>query len=209
MTLLGHSVYENVPPLRRHHPGACTAWWQQVWCAGGITAAHLSDRVCVTFPLLQGAGQDVEPTQGEIFRSCRLLRKNMEKCYCLLKSYSLTLFGLFPARSMRLAKLHLEHISSTLYLSASVPSRIATRQITRTSSSFHQGSLDYQSPSCQASPFLSPLLLLFSLATLLFQGLACRFAFEQLHLVIGSAAIAPKLLAVDKVSAVTNRFTGF
>lgn len=150
-----HSVYENVPPLRRHRPGACTAWWQQVCCAGGITEAHLCDSVCVTFPLLQGAGQDAEPTEGEIFWSCKVLRKNMEKCDHFLKSYSLTLVGLFPARSMRQAKLHLEHLNSMLYLSESVSSRIATRQITRTSFSFHQGSLDYQSPSCHASPFLS------------------------------------------------------
>lgn len=69
--------------------------------------------VWVTVPLLQAAGQEVEPTQGEAFWSWRVLRQNMGKCDHLLKSYSLMPFGLFPARSMRQAKLHLEHIGST------------------------------------------------------------------------------------------------
>lgn len=132
----------------------------------------------------------------------------MEKCDRFLKSYSLTLVGLFPARSMRQAKLHLEHLSSMLYLSESVPSRIATRQITRASFSFHQGSLDYQSLSCHASPFLSCSSFFFTCYSAI-SGPRVQVCFEQLHFVIGFAVIAPKLLAVDKVSDVTNHFTGF
>lgn len=43
----------------------------------------------------------------------------------------------------------------------------------------------------------------------LFQGLVCRLAFEQLYFVTGFVVIAPKALATDKVSVVTNCFTGF
>lgn len=48
----------------------------------------------------------------------------------------------------------------------------------------------------------------FPLTAPLFQGLVCRFAFEQLYFAIGFVVIAPKAVATDKVSVATNCFPG-
>lgn len=120
------------------------------------------------------------------------------------------LFGLFPARSMRQVKLCLEHVGSTSYLDTNIPSHIDTSQETSTSFQFPSAEpglpksllLGFSFPFFRAPPA-------FSFTALLFQGLMCRFAFVQLYFIIGFVLIAPKLLTIDKVSAVTDSFTGF